>query len=34
MKLNIKVISNGGNKVGFGQPCPWIVDVPPEAEQK
>lgn len=32
MKLNIKVISNGGNK--FGQPCPWVVDVPPEAEQK
>jgi hypothetical protein len=32
MKLNIKVISNGGNKIAM--PCPWVVDVPPEAQQK
>ena len=33
MKLNIKVVSKGGVKA-MGQPCPWIMDVPPEAQQK
>lgn len=33
MKLNIKVISKGGNRV-IGSICPWIQDVPPEAAQK
>jgi len=33
MKLNIKVVSKGSVKaVAAG--CPWIMDVPPEAQQK
>lgn len=29
MKLNIKVVSKGGNKAA-GSICPWVMDVPPE----
>lgn len=32
MKLNIKVISNGSTKAPM--PCPWIMDVPPDAPRK
>lgn len=33
MKLNIKVISKGGPKA-VASSCPWVMDVPPEAQQK
>ena len=33
MKLNIKVVSKGGTKA-VASVCPWVMDVPPEAQQK
>ena len=33
MKLNIKVISKAGSRVGESV-CPWVMDVPPETARK
>lgn len=33
MKLNIKVVSKGGNKAA-GSICPLVMDVPPETTRK
>jgi hypothetical protein len=28
--MKIQVIRKGSNKVKFSEPCPWLVEVPPE----
>lgn len=32
--MKILVVKKGSNKVKFSEPCPWLVEVPPEAIKK
>ena len=34
MNMHINVVKKGANTKPAGHACPWIMDVPPEAEQK
>lgn len=34
MKLNIRVVTKGSNTKPMGNVCPWVMDVPPEAQSK
>jgi hypothetical protein len=32
--MKIQVVKKGSNKVKHTEPCPWLVEVPPEAIKK
>jgi hypothetical protein len=32
--MKIQVLKKGSNKVKFSEPCPWLVEVPPEMAKK
>jgi hypothetical protein len=32
--MKIQVVKKGSNKVKFSEPCPWLVEVPPETGKK
>ena len=32
--MKIQIVKKGSSKVKFSEPCPWLVEVPPEAANK
>ena len=34
MNVKIKVVKKGSSKVKVTDPCPWLVEIPPEAIKK
>lgn len=34
MNVYINVVKKGSNTKPVGSTCPWVMDVPPEADQK
>ena len=32
--MNIQVLKKGSTKVKLSEPCPWLVEVPPETAKK
>jgi hypothetical protein len=32
--MKIQVVKKGSNKLKYTEPCPWLVEVPPEAIKK
>jgi hypothetical protein len=34
MKVKIQIVKKGGSKVKLTDPCPWLVEIPPEAIKK
>jgi hypothetical protein len=32
--MKIQVLKKGSTKVKLSEPCPWLVEVPPEATKK
>jgi len=34
MNTHINIVKKGSNTKPMGHVCPWVLDIPPEAEQK